>query len=192
MRQKQALGFSLLFAAIAVVIRFSPVHTNFAGFGALALFSSFAVRGWKGWAIPLAVLFGTDLIGHFGSVSDMGFYYGPTMLAVYLGYIPMLLMGKVLRWAKPALPSVHMAYVVPLTALVGSIGFFLISNFGSWLDPMMGGVYARSLSGLAECYWMAIPFFRSTLQSDVLFSCTFFGVWQLLAQDSKYRETASV
>ena len=53
--------------------------------------------------------------------------------------------------------------------LLGSILFFLISNFGVWL---LSGLYTKNLSGLIECYIMAIPFFVNTLFSTIFFSYT--------------------
>ena len=51
-------------------------------------------------------------------------------------------------------------------ALLSSIFFYLCTNFGWWL---MSGMYEYSLSGLARCYWMAIPFFRNNLVGNLIF-----------------------
>lgn len=44
--------------------------------------------------------------------------------------------------------------------------FFLISNFGVWIS----GQYTYTLSGLINCYYLAIPFFGNTLISTILYS----------------------
>ena len=49
---------------------------------------------------------------------------------------------------------------------LSSIIFFIISNFGVWL---LGG-YEYNLSGLALCYFMAIPFYSNTLISTIIYS----------------------
>jgi hypothetical protein len=49
----------------------------------------------------------------------------------------------------------------------GSVIFFLISNFGVWL---VGNLYERNINGLIECYFMAIPFFKNTIISTLIFS----------------------
>ena len=49
----------------------------------------------------------------------------------------------------------------------GSLIFFVISNFGVWL---VGNLYERNINGLIECYFMAIPFFKNTLISTLIFS----------------------
>ena len=49
----------------------------------------------------------------------------------------------------------------------GSLIFFIISNFGVWL---VSGLYEKNINGLIECYFMAIPFFKNTLMSTLIFS----------------------
>jgi len=49
----------------------------------------------------------------------------------------------------------------------GSVFFFIISNFGVWI---LGNLYERNINGLIECYFMAIPFFKNTLISTLIFS----------------------
>ena len=49
----------------------------------------------------------------------------------------------------------------------GSVFFFIISNFGLWI---IGNLYERNMAGLIECYFMAIPFFKNTLISTLIFS----------------------
>ena len=49
----------------------------------------------------------------------------------------------------------------------GSLIFFLISNFGVWA---VGSIYEKNLNGLISCYFLAIPFFKNTLFSTIVFS----------------------
>lgn len=49
----------------------------------------------------------------------------------------------------------------------GSVFFFIISNFGLWI---LGNLYEKNMAGLIECYFMAIPFFKNTLISTLIFS----------------------
>ena len=51
------------------------------------------------------------------------------------------------------------------TGLGAGALFFLVSNFGVWA----GGEYGYSLAGLLNCYAAAVPFFRGTLLSLVVF-----------------------
>jgi len=52
-------------------------------------------------------------------------------------------------------------------ALIGAILFYLLTNFGVWL----GGSYGYNMTGLVNCYILALPFFGYTLISTILFSC---------------------
>ena len=51
-------------------------------------------------------------------------------------------------------------------ALLGALIFFLITNFGVWSL----GSYGYNLSGLVNCYIMAIPFLGNTIISTLLYS----------------------
>ena len=54
-------------------------------------------------------------------------------------------------------------------ALLGACFFFLITNFGVWSL----GSYGYTLDGLANCYFLAIPFFSYSLISTFVFSVFF-------------------
>ena len=49
----------------------------------------------------------------------------------------------------------------------GSLIFYLISNFGVWAT---GILYEKNLNGLINCYFLAIPFFKNTFFSTIIFS----------------------
>ena len=55
----------------------------------------------------------------------------------------------------------------------GSLIFFVVSNFGVWAlgSPGLQDIaYEKSLSGLIQCYILAIPFFGNTFLSTLIFS----------------------
>ena len=54
-----------------------------------------------------------------------------------------------------------------LFSIFGSFIFYLISNFGVWC---FGSLYEKNFNGLIECYFLAIPFFKNTLISTIIFS----------------------
>lgn len=51
-------------------------------------------------------------------------------------------------------------------ALTGATIFFIVSNFGVWLN----GSYGYSFDGMLNCYLLAIPFFGFSLLSTLIFS----------------------
>ena len=54
---------------------------------------------------------------------------------------------------------------VMISSVVGSLVFFFVTNFGVWLIG-----YPNNLSGFIACYVAAIPFYKNTLLSALLYS----------------------
>ena len=55
----------------------------------------------------------------------------------------------------------------------GSLIFFIFSNFGVWAlgsPGVLDVAYERNISGLVECYILAIPFFGNTFLSTLIFA----------------------
>ena len=55
----------------------------------------------------------------------------------------------------------------------GSLIFFIFSNFGVWAlgsPGVLDVAYERNLSGLVECYILAIPYFGNTFLSTLIFA----------------------
>lgn len=49
-------------------------------------------------------------------------------------------------------------------AIISSLAFFLITNFGVWLE----GWYSMNLAGFIECFTLAIPFYRTMLIGNII------------------------
>ena len=56
------------------------------------------------------------------------------------------------------------------SGILGSLCFFIITNFGAWLTLEM---YEKNAAGLLQSYIMAIPFFHNTLISTFLYLIIF-------------------
>lgn len=97
----------------------------------------------KGIVLAIAVMLISDVF--------LGFNFASVF--VYIGFIGYALMGRVKK-----IPPV-------LGVILGSIGFFVISNFGVFIGPW----YEHSLAGLLQCFSNAIPFYRNTVLADVVF-----------------------
>jgi hypothetical protein len=74
-------------------------------------------------------------------------------------------------------------------SLASSVLFFLVTNFGSWLWFNM---YEHSMSGLIQCYAMAIPFFRYTLCGDLFFAVVLFSGYAVALQTRLAAQARSV
>ena len=68
-----------------------------------------------------------------------------------------------------------------MCSFIASLIFFIISNFSVWI---IGGLYDRSLSGLVECYILAIPFFGNTFLSTVIFAYPAIFIYKSLSSQS--------
>ncbi len=141
---------------VAAVLRLVPHPPNFTPIGAMALFSgAYLGRRAVAFAAPLGALLVSDLV--------LGFYHG--QVTVYLSVALIVIIGMV------ALSRVS-PIRVGAAALLSSILFFVITNFGMWL---FSGFYARTLAGLEACYVAAIPFFQNTVAGDLFYATLLFG-----------------
>jgi len=99
---------------------------------------------------------------------DFGWFHG-FMPFVYASFVVTVCLGFLVR-----------RRLTPLTvggaALMGSVLFFIITNFGVWL---VGSLYPKTLAGLFSCYVAAIPFFRNTLAGNTVYTLVLFGGFAL-------------
>jgi CHASE2 domain-containing sensor protein len=108
------------------------------------------------------------LISHF----VYGYPLSASDLVTWAWYAAIVLLGSLLASNASPLRVVS-------ASLLASVSFFAVSNFAVWA---VWNMYPKTLAGLAECYTMAVPFFRNTAASDLLFSGAVFGVAALLPQ----------
>jgi hypothetical protein len=134
---------------------FTPVAAS------LLFFGAYGSRR-QAW-LPVALLAGSDVV-----LNKFVYHYpvGWDLPVTWAWYAAVVLLGMGLaRHLKPL-------WIVG-SALASSVSFFLISNFVVWLAYDM---YPRTWAGLVTCYAAAIPFFRGTFASDLLFTPVLFAV----------------
>jgi len=169
-------GVVALFFAYALVSRVLPyvLHTgfgmelvrayevypwNFSPLYALAIFGGTVLDRRLAFALPVAVYLLGDLLIAAMMGPVWGFYSDQPF--TYAGFLVLAACGMLLR---------NRLGVVQVAAagIGGAVAFFLVSNFGTWL---LGGgfVRPRTPAGLVQCYVDALPFFRPTLQSVIVF-----------------------
>ena len=146
--------------AAAAALRLVPHPPNFSPIDAMALFSG-AYLGRRGIAFvaPLAALFLSDLV--------LGFYHG--VATVYATVALIVVIGW---W----LSSKRTPLRIGAAAIMSSVTFFVITNFGMWL---FSGFYPVTYAGLVACYAAAIPFFQNTVAGDLFYSVLLFGGFAL-------------
>lgn len=156
-----------LFVAFAIAVRFFPHPWSFTPVAAALLF--FGARGSKRqlW-VPFALLAVSDLILNKFVYS---YPFSWDQLVVWLWYAATLGLGTTLRNRLKPLPIVG-------ASLASSVSFFLLSNFAVWLS---GTMYPMTRDGLVTCFTLAVPFFRHTVEGDLLFTAAMFASPALLA-----------
>ena len=161
-----------LFVLLAIAVRFLPFagHMNFlphawhfTPLGASLLF--FGARGsHRQMWIPLTLLAATDVV-----LTKFAYSYSFSWdhLVTWGWYAAMLWLGTSLRQNAGVVRVIG-------AALTCSISFFVISNFAVWAAwPQM---YPRTLHGLIASYAAGLPFFRGTIESDLLFTAAMFAM----------------
>lgn len=159
---KTQIIIAVILVAFGVALRFIPHVPNFAPIGALALFGGAMMgRRFAIW-LPLSAIIISDIF--------IGFYQG--ILFTWLSFAAIAAFAMLLK-------KKNFTQKVALGAPVAAIIFYLVSNFGVWLTS---GMYSLTFAGFINCYVQALPFFRATLLSDLLFSAVFFGAYELAVQ----------
>lgn len=151
--------FEIFIIIGGAVMRLLPHAPNFAPIAAIALFGGAYLNKKYALILPLVAMFLSDIF--------LGFH--DTMVYVYSAFLLTGIMGLWLRKHKNVLNVFG-------TAVSSAVLFFLITNFGVWAQ----GMYARDISGLFQSYVMAIPFFKSTLFSNLFYTGVFFGTYELV------------
>ncbi len=67
-------------------------------------------------------------------------------------------------------------------SLLSSVIFFIITNFAVWL---FSSWYPRTKEGLFLCFFLALPFFKNTLLSDLFFVPIFFYGYEMIRKLSE-------
>lgn len=143
---------------------------NFTPTIALALFGGVYLPRKYAFIVPVLFMLLSDVL--LGFHDTMFFTWGSVLLISALGI-----------WVRG-----RKTFPVFLGAgVVSSCLFFVIANFGAW--PTL---YPVTFQGLVDCYVAAIPFFRNTFVSTVVYSAVFYGVYELAANRVRHTRWAHV
>jgi hypothetical protein len=160
MNNKQNFFLILIVSLIIIAARLIPHVPNFSPLAAVILFSTMLAKDKKYLIMPFVALLVSDFF--------LGFYHLGIMLSVYGSFTLILLLGY---WVKKYKNITNL-----ITATLGAgLLFFLVTNFAVWY---FGTWYAHDFSGLMLSYMMAIPFFKQTILSNLLYTGLLFGVYE--------------
>ncbi len=159
----------LIFATFSRLIPHPP---NFTALGAMALFGgAYLTSRIMAIILPLGALWLSDIVLNNFVYSDYytGFVlFSPDHVWIYISFIVIAFLSNFL------LKNVN-AKSVGLSALSASVIFFILSNFGVWMQGIM---YPISLDGLIACYFAALPFFGWTLLGNAVYCSILFGSFE--------------
>ena len=170
--KKEIFPISLIL--ILAFARLIPHPPNFTPIIAVAIMSSYF---FKNINLSLLIL----LIAMLISDLFIGFY--ENMIFVY---ISLLLITLVFHKINKKINFKNLF----IYGLAGSLIFFLVSNFGVWALGSLGVndlPYEKSLTGLIECYILAIPFFGNTFLSTIIFAYPAIFFYKSLATGTSSR-----
>ena len=149
----QTIAVSLI-VIIVSFLRIIPHIHNFSPVIALAIFGAFHYK-YKSlsYGVPLLALWVSDILinnfiynlsGNFELFYD-GFYWQ------YLSYIIIIFIS--INFRNKKISGINIIYLTFLTSII----FFIITNFGFWLNS---NLYSNNFNGLIQCYVAAIPFLK--------------------------------
>jgi hypothetical protein len=174
-------AFVLVLIAIATRVAWATgshaphVWWNFTAVGGSLLFFG-ARRGLRVMWVPVVAFALTDFAltrfayGYAFHVQDY--------LVTWAWYAAAILLGAWLLKRKASAGRIIGASVASATT------FFAASNFAVWAT---GGIYPRTMDGLAACYVGGLPFYRNDLVSTLLVTAVAFGAVALARQWSESR-----
>ena len=163
---------ALMIVIIGIAMRLVPHPANVAPVAAIALFAgTYLNKKWALW-VPLAIMIISDMV--LGLHDVVPFTWGSFLLVALLG-----------TWLKQHKNVRNIGFA----SVTASVAFFLITNFGVWLFW-----YPATLRGLAQCYTLALPFYRNTFIGDILYVVVFFGIYECatrLVRNTRYAYLAA-
>ncbi len=153
---------------------------------AMALFAGSISKDKRfAFLFPVLSLFISDLLYQFlysqGLSTIKGFYSGQWQN--YLLIASITIIGFFINKNKVG--------QIFIGSIAGAVYFFLISNFMVWIGggwDINNQPYPRSFSGLMLCYSEALPFFKWSVLSTLLFNGIFFGSFYLLGKSVLKKE----
>ncbi|MCS6955875.1 MAG: hypothetical protein NZM44_05925 [Candidatus Calescibacterium sp.] len=170
---KNRNSFSIILAILIIILgiyyRLIPHPPNFSPLISITVFSGFVLikNKYLAYLLPLIILITSDLI--IGIHNQIITVYLSFIVSVYLSefYFKSLKLDTENSNLKKVLHA-------NISGLINSTWFYLFTNFVVWISTNM---YSKNLNGLIECYIMAIPFFKNSLISSIIFTTIIFGIY---------------
>ncbi|MFN8251790.1 MAG: DUF6580 family putative transport protein [Ferruginibacter sp.] len=173
-QNKTSIIIAVLLVVAAAASRVVMYPHNFSPMVGMAIFAgaTFADKRFA-FALPIFAMLLSDIMFEVFNIAP-GFWgwgqlvgYGIFALITILAFtMKKVTVGRVIGYS-----------------LGSSVIFFLLSNLSFFLiDNPIYHTYTQNLNGFVDCYVQALPFFRTSIIADLVYSCVLFGVYYLLQQ----------
>ena len=166
--------FPISLILILALARLIPHPPNFTPVIAVAIISSYFFKNIKvSFIVLLVAMLISDLF--------IGFYEN-----LFFFYISLILITYIFHKISIKINFKNLF----VYGFAGSLIFFIVSNFGVWAlgSPGVNDIaYDKSISGLIQCYILAIPFFGNTFLSTIIFAYPAIYIYKTLPTWSSAR-----
>jgi len=171
---------ALIFIVAGVALRFLNIAPNFSPLYAIALFGgTHLTNSWKKYALILSTIWTSDIIlnnlVYTEYFKEFTLFHGISLFN-YIAFALMIFLGSLIKKTNQ--------FNVILSLIGGSLIFFILSNFGVWINPT-SQMYTKDLKGLINCYVMGIPYFKSTLSSTILFGGILYSTYHFTIKEAQ-------
>jgi len=154
---------------IGIMTRLIPHPPNFTPILSFALLSGVYSKNNLGIFIPISIMLLSDMF--LGSHDVIIWVYSSLFVIYLIGYY--------------FIKNISFKNVL-LGAMIGSFIFFVLTNLGVWFIG-----YPKTIDGLITCYVAAIPFYKNTFLSAIIYTSVIHTAYIFLSknilvmQDSK-------
>lgn len=150
----------LIWVLIAVIGRLIPHPPDVTPLMSLSVLAGMNFDKSKALIFTMIALFLSDWVLAFWQGYGV---FGNWSLFTYSGFAAVIFFVPRVRGLSGSLIGV----------LLASLGFWLWTNFGSWL---LSGLYMHSWQGLLLCYTAALPFLHNALIGDAVWMLLIYGL----------------
>jgi hypothetical protein len=192
MNKRQEYILAGVLITLTVAFRLVNNQSHFLNFTPMLALSLFAGRIFSNrqlaFSVPLVAIIASDIcIGLF--TKELG-YYGLGQIINYSAYLLVVALGTTLK-------KITVGRVV-LYSAASSVVFFLVSNFGVWIETTFN-LYPKNWQGFVACYTAAVAFYRQQIEAnvflnpitaDIIYAALFFGTYSLAKQLNLQKQLA--
>lgn len=178
MKSNQKLILVALLMIIGAFSRLIPHLPNFTPTEGITIFGvAYLGRKYLTVIIPLILMYLTDFI--INNTTARVYFTEQEGIVWFSNYMIFNVISLVLIvfLTSHLLKKVNFKNVF-LSAISASVVFYLVSNFGSLFSAT--SLYTKDFNGLMQSYVAGLPFFRTSLLSNLFFTSIIFGSYYLI------------